>query len=74
MNTKKLLLFAPVTFDLAETTRMIEIAKGIINRPLAKQGIYYKLHMSQFKKQEEVKESVFAAKVNSGSLWMLNWE
>ena len=28
--TKKLLLFAPVTFDLAETTRMIEIAKGII--------------------------------------------
>jgi UDP:flavonoid glycosyltransferase YjiC (YdhE family) len=33
--TKKLLLFAPVTFDLAETTRMIEIAKGIINHPLA---------------------------------------
>lgn len=27
--TKKVLLFAPVTFDLAETTRMIEIAKGI---------------------------------------------
>ena len=26
---KKNLLFAPVTFDLAETTRMIEIAKGI---------------------------------------------
>ncbi len=35
--TKKLLLFAPVTFDLAETTRMIEIAKGIINHPLASQ-------------------------------------
>ena len=33
--TKKLLLFAPVTFDLAETTRMIEIAKGIINHPVA---------------------------------------
>jgi UDP:flavonoid glycosyltransferase YjiC (YdhE family) len=27
--SKKILLFAPVTFDLAETTRMIEIAKGI---------------------------------------------
>ena len=30
---KKLLLFAPVTFDLAETTRMIEIAKGIVRHP-----------------------------------------
>ena len=37
--TKKLLLFAPVTFDLAETTRMIEIAKGIINHPVGKQGL-----------------------------------
>ncbi len=35
--TKKLLLFAPVTFDLAETTRMIEIAKGIINHSVASQ-------------------------------------
>ena len=33
--TKKLLLFAPVTFDLAETTRMIEIAKGIVQHELA---------------------------------------
>lgn len=33
--SKKLLLFAPVTFDLAETTRMIEIAKGIRNHELA---------------------------------------
>ncbi|HUI88918.1 MAG TPA: nucleotide disphospho-sugar-binding domain-containing protein [Anaerolineales bacterium] len=32
---KKLLLFAPVTFDLAETTRMIEIAKGILQHELA---------------------------------------
>jgi UDP:flavonoid glycosyltransferase YjiC (YdhE family) len=32
---KKLLLFAPVTFDLAETTRMLEIAKGIVNHPAA---------------------------------------
>jgi UDP:flavonoid glycosyltransferase YjiC (YdhE family) len=32
---KKTLLFAPVTFDLAETTRMIEIAKGIANHPAA---------------------------------------
>ncbi len=28
--SKKVLLFAPVTFDLAETTRMIEIATGIV--------------------------------------------
>jgi hypothetical protein len=33
--SKKLILFAPVTFDLAETTRMIEIAKGIVNHPAA---------------------------------------
>lgn len=26
---KKILLFAPMAFNLAETTRMIEIAKGI---------------------------------------------
>ena len=32
---KKILLFAPVTFDLAETTRMLEIAKGIVNHPAA---------------------------------------
>jgi hypothetical protein len=34
---KKILLFAPVTFDLAETTRMIEIAKGILRHPEASQ-------------------------------------
>ncbi len=34
---KKVLLFAPVTFDLAETTRMIEIAKGVRNHPQASQ-------------------------------------
>jgi UDP:flavonoid glycosyltransferase YjiC (YdhE family) len=34
---KKTLLFAPVTFDLAETTRMLEIAKGIKNHPAANQ-------------------------------------
>lgn len=33
--SKNVLLFAPVTFDLAETTRMIEIAKGIVNHPSA---------------------------------------
>ena len=31
----KTLSFAPLTFDLAETTRMIEIAKGIVNQPVA---------------------------------------
>ena len=34
---KKILLFAPVTFDLAETTRMLEIAKGIKRHPAASQ-------------------------------------
>ena len=33
--SKKLLVFAPVTFDLAETTRMIEIAKGIVHHSAA---------------------------------------
>jgi hypothetical protein len=32
---KRTLLFAPVVFDLAETTRMIEIATGIKNHPPA---------------------------------------
>ena len=31
--SKKTLLFAPAAFDLAETTRMIEIAIGILNHP-----------------------------------------
>jgi hypothetical protein len=34
--SKKTLLFAPVTFDLAETTRMLEIAKGIVKHPAAR--------------------------------------
>jgi UDP:flavonoid glycosyltransferase YjiC (YdhE family) len=33
--SEKILLFAPAAFDLAETTRMIEIAKGIVNHPEA---------------------------------------
>jgi UDP:flavonoid glycosyltransferase YjiC (YdhE family) len=32
---KKILLFAPAAFDLAETTRMIEIAKGVVRHPQA---------------------------------------
>jgi UDP:flavonoid glycosyltransferase YjiC (YdhE family) len=32
---KKTLLFAPAAFDLAETTRMIEVAKGIVRHPAA---------------------------------------
>jgi hypothetical protein len=32
---KKILLFAPAAFDLAETTRMIEIAKGIMRHKAA---------------------------------------
>src|SRR5512146_2177955 len=33
--SKKLLLFAPAAFNLAETTRMVEIAKGIREHPRA---------------------------------------
>ena len=36
--SKKVLLFAPVAFNLAETTRMIEIAKGIRNHPAASEA------------------------------------
>lgn len=35
--TKKVLLFAPAAFNLAETTRMIEIAKGVRQHPEASQ-------------------------------------
>lgn len=34
---RKILLFAPVAFNLAETTRMLEIAKGIAHHPVARQ-------------------------------------
>ena len=33
--TKRILLFAPAAFNLAETTRMIEIAKGVSNHDIA---------------------------------------
>ncbi len=32
---KKILLFAPCAFNLAETTRMLEIAKGVAHPPAA---------------------------------------
>jgi UDP:flavonoid glycosyltransferase YjiC (YdhE family) len=35
---KKVLLFAPLTFDLAETTRMLEIARAVRTSPLANQA------------------------------------
>jgi len=38
------------------------IERGRHNDLMAKQGFYYNLYMSQFKKQEEVKEAAFAAK------------
>ena len=34
---KKILLFAPCAFNLAETTRMLEIAKGVAHHPAASQ-------------------------------------
>jgi hypothetical protein len=33
--SKKILLFAPCAFNLAETTRMLEIAKGVVNHEAA---------------------------------------
>jgi ATP-binding cassette, subfamily B, multidrug efflux pump len=38
------------------------IERGKHNELMEKQGFYYNLYMSQFKKQEEVKEASFAAK------------
>ena len=38
------------------------VERGKHNELMEKQGFYYNLYMSQFKKQEEVKEAVFAAK------------
>ena len=35
--SRKVLLFAPCAFNLAETTRMVEIAKGIMRHPKASQ-------------------------------------
>jgi hypothetical protein len=32
---RKVLVFAPCAFNLAETTRMVEIAKGVANHPEA---------------------------------------
>jgi len=39
------------------------IERGKHTELMAKQGFYYNLYMSQFKKQEEVKEAVFATKL-----------
>ena len=38
------------------------IERGRHDELMAKQGFYYNLYMSQFKKQEEVKEASFAGK------------
>jgi UDP:flavonoid glycosyltransferase YjiC (YdhE family) len=38
MMPKRLLLFAPCAFNLAETSRMVEIAKGIERHPVANQA------------------------------------
>ncbi len=36
--SKRILLFAPCAFNLAETSRMVEIAKGILRNPAASQA------------------------------------
>jgi len=35
MMPKQIFLFAPCAFNLAETTRMVEIAKAIVRHPMA---------------------------------------
>jgi hypothetical protein len=35
--SRKVLLFAPCAFNLAETSRMVEIAKGVRHHPIASQ-------------------------------------
>ena len=35
--SRKVLLFAPCAFNLAETSRMVEIAKGVRHHPIARQ-------------------------------------
>jgi len=42
MTSKRTLLFAPCAFNLAETSRMIEVAKAIKNHPLA--GSVFDIH------------------------------
>jgi UDP:flavonoid glycosyltransferase YjiC (YdhE family) len=37
MTSKRTLLFAPAAYNLAETSRMVEIAKGIVRHPQASQ-------------------------------------
>jgi hypothetical protein len=43
MSEKRLLLFAPAAFSLAETSRMTEIAKGVRDHPRASEAfdIYF---------------------------------
>ena len=52
--------FWPMNASFTVIHQIIE--RGKHNGLIAKQGIYYNLHMSQLKKQEEVKEDVFATK------------
>ena len=44
MTPKKVLLFAPCAFNLAETSRMVEIAKGIKHHPTAQPDLRHSLH------------------------------
>jgi hypothetical protein len=59
---KKTLLFAPATVDLAETTRMIEIAKGIANHPLASQTFAFQFISNGGNLEHLIKEEGFPLK------------
>ena len=43
--SRKVLLFAPCAFNLAETSRMVEIAKGVRHHPNASQVFDCSLHL-----------------------------
>jgi hypothetical protein len=42
---KKILLFAPCAFNLAETTRMVEIAKAVERHPKAREALRRPFHL-----------------------------
>ncbi|MCO5245675.1 MAG: hypothetical protein M9927_17975 [Anaerolineae bacterium] len=59
---KKVLLFAPVAFNLAETTRMIEIAKGIRNHAVAREAFDIQFISDGGELEHLIEEEGFALK------------
>jgi UDP:flavonoid glycosyltransferase YjiC (YdhE family) len=59
---KKTLLFAPAAFDLAETTRMLEIAKGMIRHPKASHAFEIQFISNGGNLEHLIEEEGFALK------------